>query len=480
MILLLLIACAEDKGGPGLHTGDSTAPGDTHDSGDSGSWEAPAFANPAEAEDLDDDPAAVRVRLTAAPAVHSFQLPPDEGGETVEVEGYAYNGQLPGPTIRARLGDTLTVELENALPDATTLHWHGMHVPFEMDGGTWMIDPVAAGESATYTFTLDHAGTFWYHPHFDTESQVDAGLYGVVVVEDPDEPATEDELILVLDDWALPGFGGEGARHGGEGGDGMDRVGRWTLNGQVDPQITLPGGGSTRVRLLDASNAGYLHLSWPDMRIIGGDQGLAQAISSEPVLLGPGDRAEAEWLIGEEDLVVQDLGYTGSGGDMASPTDLWTVAVEAPAPASAGIDWGMAGAPPTEDPGRTDLLYTLSGDMDTGEWYINGQQWPDITPDTVALGDEVVIEVRNLSSGEHPFHMHGYALEVLSIDGVAPAVQTLEDTVNVPIYSVLRLLLRADNPGGWMTHCHILSHAEGGMMTVIQVMDLDAARSPVR
>ena len=479
MILALLLACAAEPGAApdGALTGAGDGGGETgaHDTGEA--YVAPAFSSPAEAEDLDDDPSVVRVRLTAAPAVHRFQLPPEEGGALVERDGYAYNGQLPGPTIRARLGDTLTVELENALDEPTTLHWHGMHVPFEMDGGTWMLDPVEPGESKSYSFSLDRAGTFWYHPHFNSDAQVDLGLYGLVVVEDPDDPATDDELLMVFDDWSLPGFG----EADGEDDHGMDgHVGRWTVNGLVDPVITLTGGETARVRMLNVSNTGYLWLSWPDMRVIGGDQGLSEAISDEAVLLAPGDRAEAEWLPGSEGFVVEDLGYTANGGAMDMPSDRLLVQVQEPATADPGLDWGLSGDAPTEDPGRTDLLYTLSGDVVTGEWFINGEQWPDVTIEEVALDSTVVIEVRNVSPTEHPFHMHGHALELLSVNGVASAFRTLEDTINVPIYGVIRLLLRADNPGEWMTHCHILPHAEGGMMTVIDVGDVDAVPSPMR
>ena len=83
----------------------------------------------------------------------------------------------------------------------------------------------------------------------------------------------------------------------------------------------------------------------------------------------------------------------------------------------------------------------------------------------------MVIEIRNSSPTEHPFHLHGHAFEVLSIDGVQSESFTLEDTVNVPVRSRVRLRLVADNPGDWMAHCHILDHADRGMMTVLRVLD---------
>ena len=100
---------------------------------------------------------------------------------------------------------------------------------------------------------------------------------------------------------------------------------------------------------------------------------------------------------------------------------------------------------------------------------MNGETFPDVTMPSVDLGEEVVIEVRNVSPADHPFHLHGHAFEVLSVDGLPPPVRTVEDTVDVGVRSVVRLLLLADNPGVWMTHCHVLPHAEGGMMTMLEV-----------
>ena len=106
-----------------------------------------------------------------------------------------------------------------------------------------------------------------------------------------------------------------------------------------------------------------------------------------------------------------------------------------------------------------------------GVWLMNGEVFPNVEIGEVDFGDEVIIEVRNLSPAEHPYHLHGIAFEVLSVDGEAPAARRIEDTINVGIYGTVRLRLVADNPGDWMSHCHILPHADGGMMTVLRVHD---------
>lgn len=473
LLALLAAGCARPAEDPGVFVADDTGPADDTASEGGADWLAPALSSPAEAEDLDPDPDVLHVRLVAAP--HEFTLNSPEGAgedEDLTVQGYAYNGQVPGPTLRAKRGDTVIVEVENELDVPTTVHWHGLEVPNDMDGVPWMRDPIAPGESFTYTFTVEQAGTFWYHPHFDSERQVDLGLYGAFVLEDPADPRPEDDLVLVFDDWVLPGYGApnddrEDDPHGATGAEGL-----WTVNGLVQPALSLRGGERARLRLINASNAGYLDLSWPELRVIGGDQGLlAEAESPDSLVLSPGDRADVELLPAEADFVVEDLGYSHHGGASWEPSaSLFTATVEDPSPAGEPLDWPFPGGTVSEDPGRTDLFYTFSGDPNTGVWMINGEVFPDVTVAELALGADAVLEVRNLSPTEHPFHLHGLVFELLSLDGVAPAAPRWEDTLNLPIHGAARLRLSADNPGDWMLHCHILPHADDGMMTVLRVL----------
>lgn len=105
------------------------------------------------------------------------------GGRKLKV--WAYNGQVPGPTIRIRLGDTLRAHFVNRLRDETTIHWHGVRVPNAMDGVPHVTQPpVKPGESFLYEFTPKDAGTYWFHPHVRGSEQVERGLHGVLIVED--------------------------------------------------------------------------------------------------------------------------------------------------------------------------------------------------------------------------------------------------------------------------------------------------------
>jgi FtsP/CotA-like multicopper oxidase with cupredoxin domain len=451
-----LIACSQSKD-DNTDTGkDSTVETGT----ETGEVDArPAWANPAEAVDLDPAENVVRIQLEAAPFTYEV------AGESIE--GWAYNGQVPGPTIRVPMGATLQVELTNSMPDATTIHWHGLHVPYDMDGVIWAHDPIGPGEVFTYEFTLDQAaGTYWYHPHFDTARQVDLGLYGMLIVEDPAEPAVDFEAIAILDSHGeFEAENPEDMNHGLEGAELS-----WTVNGLVDPRLSLPKGQTGRLRVLNVSNTGYTHLQWPLMQQIASDQGLLpdrQAVES--VLLAPGDRADLE-LLANEDVVADLLPYSLNGGEaFGLPTPIWSVEITDSGPDAEALDWPFPTLSQSTDPGRTDVRWTFTGDPRTGQWEMNGETFPNVSVPELDLNQDTVIEIRNMSATEHPFHLHGHLFEVLSLDGVAPAYARLEDTVNVPIRGTLRLRLVADNPGDWMAHCHILTHAEGGMMTVLRV-----------
>ena len=128
----------------------------------------------------------------------------------VTVEAMTYNGQVPGPTIRVAEGDTLRVTLRNGLDQATSIHWHGLHVPNEMDGVAGVTqDAVEPGETFVYEFVVSHAGTFMYHSHENAVEQIDAGLYGTLIVDpQPVEGRTptvfDAEYTMLLSAWNVP------------------------------------------------------------------------------------------------------------------------------------------------------------------------------------------------------------------------------------------------------------------------------------
>jgi len=132
------------------------------------------------------------VTLTAAPTEV------DLGGRTVST--WAFNGKVPGPTIRANAGDVVKATVVNNLPDPLTVHWHGLALRNDMDGVPDLTqEAIEPGDSFAYEFTAPDPGTYFYHPH--TGTQLDRGLYGALIVDDPAQARPVKDIPILLDDW---------------------------------------------------------------------------------------------------------------------------------------------------------------------------------------------------------------------------------------------------------------------------------------
>lgn len=450
MIVALLLACEATDDSQG-----APAAPDTAADPDPGARPALPFAP--DAEDLDPAAGSLRVAMAARAATYTV------GAETIH--GYGYDGVAPGPVLRAQVGDVITLELHNALEVETTLHWHGMEVPNAMDGVTLVQTPIPAGGAFTYTVPAARPGTFWYHPHVDTDRQVDLGLYGAVVVTEPAEPVADRDVVLVFDAWDEV-ESGAGATDDHTPPD--PRLITWTVNGAVEPIWELAPGERVRARLINASNTSYLALDWPGARVLGTDQGLGDGAGDAAWVLAPGDRLEVEVLAGGGAVDVTTRPWAAAGGAaFGDSRRLFTV--EGGDVAAEPLAYPLPTDPPSPDPGRTDLIYVFQGGAPDTDWLINGEAWPDVTVATLPLGEEAIVELRNLSATNHPFHLHGNRAEVLSVDGVAPPTRRFEDTIDVAIRSRVRLRVVPDNPGDWLVHCHLLGHEQGGMIAMMRV-----------
>jgi FtsP/CotA-like multicopper oxidase with cupredoxin domain len=394
------------------------------------------------------------------------------------LDGWMYNGQVPGPMIEARVGDTLVVRLTNHLAEPTTIHWHGLRLPPPMDGTEDVQRPVAPGETFEYRFGLPDAGTFWYHPHANEVVQLERGLYGVVIVRGTDEPRVDAERTLVFDDVRLdrrgriarPGRFME--RHNGREGSVL------LLNGRVQPELAMAAGQVERWRLVNVANARYVRFSLGGtaFRIIGSDGGLLEApVSATEVLLTPGDRADI--VVGPlksgTRLHVQALPYNRGLGLPKLPAVFGSVLVGPREPSQADVPARLRTIPPlaTADahPTREVRLGGRTSLRNFVDFTVDGTPHHHGAP--VKVGELQVWDVINETPIDHPFHLHGFFFEVLSVDGVPPAYRSLEDTVNVPAKARVRIAwLPDDRPGAWMAHCHILEHHAAGMMTHFHVI----------
>jgi FtsP/CotA-like multicopper oxidase with cupredoxin domain len=427
----------------------------------------------AEAEDVDPQAAVVEVRLRARPVA--------DGGNSEGMWGY--EGVVPGPVIRGRRGDTLVVHFENGLPEATTIHWHGLRVPNDMDGVAVAQAPVPPGGSFTYRFELLDAGTFWYHPHHLSADQVERGLYAPLVVEDPaGEPAALGRPVLLVLSDAGPEAGrgtDAGVRNGREGP-------RLLVNGREQPTVAVARGARQRWRLINAARSRFflLEVAGHALVRIGGDGGLleAPAAPSDRLLLVPGERAEValvlQGAVGDRVAVRAHHYHRGADRD-----DVGADGFGDPAPVDLmylRLAEGGGGGP--DLPGRLRNLEELTvpaavveqsiriGERAQG-FVINEQPGGTHPHLRARVGETQLFSVTNHTRFDHPFHLHGFFFQRVDPQTRRPAAPVeWKDTLNLPALSSALLAVRFDDrPGLWMFHCHILDHADLGLMGMIEL-----------
>ena len=433
------------------------------------------------AEDLNSDPHVLEVSIEAR--LSDVELIPGK-----PTKAWTYNGGIPGPLLRANVGDRLIVHFKNSLPEPSSIHWHGLRIPNDMDGVPDMPEPaVPPGGTFDYDFVLPDAGTFWYHPHFDSGAQVSSGLYGPIVVDDPAEPkGLGDEVVIVMSDIAVDASGAlQAPDSGGDFGTLFGREGNLHLvNGRVAPTLHVRAGVRQRWRIINAARARYEQLLIPGVTFtrIGGEGGMLEAPESlDHLLLTPAQRADVvfEPTLAGAAAAARSLPLTwvpydrGFGTAFNRPNEtLMTLAfdtepgvVAAPLPALhrdiPAID--MTSATPV------DISLTLNPDA-AGKLAmgINGVPSWQAAHLMTKLGERQLWTVKNTIDWDHPFHLHGFFFQVLDVNGVAPAVREWRDTVNVPVDATVRLAVYFDErPGMWMFHCHILDHADAGMMGML-------------
>jgi FtsP/CotA-like multicopper oxidase with cupredoxin domain len=451
------------------------------------------------------------MRLRAAPG--HVRLVPEPHAET---PAWCYNGSIPGPEIRVRQGERLRITVENGLAEETTVHWHGVRVPNAMDGVPHLTQaPIAPGKNFVYEFEATDAGTFWYHPHQRSFEQVGRGLYGALIVEEPEPIRVDREVTWVLSDWRLTeaaeirdDFGNmHDAMHGGRVGNTV------TINGRVPEALAVRKGERIRLRLINAANARIFGLDFA------GHEPIVVALDGQPVephapdgaliVLGPAMRAD----------IILDM--TGNSGSRVSVTDRfyegleyrlvdfdytdtplrdktpdWPVVLppnplQEPDLATAirhevTFNGGMMGAMVMQEMGGSmggaspGPMGGMMGDMGMmmdmmhkgGIWFINGVAAEGHVMEpmlTLERNRSHIIAMTNATAWHHPIHLHGHSFRVISRNGKPTRHREWQDTVLMAPRERIEIAFVADNPGDWMIHCHILEHQSAVLMGVFRV-----------
>jgi FtsP/CotA-like multicopper oxidase with cupredoxin domain len=431
--------------------------------------------------DLNPDPNVLEINLEAR--VQDLEILPG-----TRTPAWTYDGALPGPLLRAKVGDRLVVHFRNSLPEPTTIHWHGLRIPAAMDGvPDHTRGAIPPGGSFDYDFVLPDAGTYWYHPHFASAAQVGDGLYGPIVVEDPSEPSgLGDESVLVLSDMSVRSDGTlEPPDGGGDFGTLFGREGNLHLvNGKLNPTLTLRAGMRQRWRIINAAKSRYEQLSLAETSFvrIGGEGGLmAEPQATDTLLLTPGQRVDVVFEPRSSAAVAGLLPLRWKAYDRGFGTafnrpdeDIMQLAfADGPSARAEPLPSLSRDVPPLVAEGATpvDITLTLdtkaSGGLAMG---INGVPSWQAEELMASVGERQLWSVQNTFDWDHPFHLHGFFFQVLDESGVPPSVAEWRDTVNVPVGGTLRFLVQYDErPGTWMFHCHILDHADAGMMGMLHL-----------
>lgn len=434
---------------------------------------------------------------------------------------YGYNGNFLGPTLIINKDDSITLNVTNNLPQATTVHWHGFHVSPENDGGPHQLINPGATWSPSFKM-LNEAATFWYHPHGEgkTEIQVSKGLAGMIIVRDTIEKKYAlprrygiDDFPLIIQSKAFDVlYQFATATH-------EDSV--MMVNGTIDPYLQVPQ-QLVRLRLLNGSadRTYYLGLSdSSDFYLIGSDGGLlAQPHLTNRIRLSTGERAEviinfANYTQGTQLYLksyASELSRGIIGADSVGTNTIVMMEGYYSNPLN-GVDFNVLRfdvTVPTANPVTTisssfapkspylesnaDVSRSIHFSADTTlsgmDAFANGPFLMNNTPfdmDSVNivtyLNNTEIWTLTNSTMVAHPFHIHDIEFFVLDINGnpPPPEYQGLKDVILVKPNDTVRFITKfttfADPMVPYMFHCHLLHHEDDGMMGAFLVVDTTAS-----
>jgi FtsP/CotA-like multicopper oxidase with cupredoxin domain len=420
-----------------------------------------------------------------APADATLKISPIEleiaPGKKIKTVGY--NGSAPGPMLRFREGQQVTIEVQNESSAPELAHWHGLYVPSAVDGameeGTPMVPPHGAQR---YSFVARPAGTRWYHSHGaagrDLKRSTYTGQFGFLYIEPKNEPGQFDAEVFL----ALHGWDGYLTTGGDEDGTLDVAYKSFSVNshalGHGDP-IRVKAGQKVMLRILNASATTQHRIA------LAGHKFMVVALDGNPVPtpreveaidMGPAERVDAivtmnqpgVWVLGEADNQMRKDGlgvvieYAGSSG-----APQWTKPAETP------WDYTVFGNV-TAQPQKTDTQIVpmvfkkkFAGSRWVDYWTVNGKSFPKTDPIIVERNKRYRLRFDNQSDEAHPVHLHRHSFELRNFAGKATS-GILKDVVVLPMKSVVDVDFVADNPGATLFHCHQQLHMDYGFMNLIQ------------
>jgi FtsP/CotA-like multicopper oxidase with cupredoxin domain len=343
--------------------------------------------------------------------------------------------------------------------------------------------PVAPGETFVYEFTPKDAGTFWFHPHTRSSEQVERGLYGVLIVEDSAPLPYSRDVVWVLDDWLRDERGQiilefntpHDLMHDGRWGNAV------TVNSSTRETLVVSSGERIRLRLLNSANARVFKpdLTVLDAKVIAIDgMYLREPINPSDLEIAPGNRVDLDVTFAASQstrVPIVDRFYASLPNHLA---DVLIDGIAPPpspfaSPAHAHVPlWREAVATPVDDALH---LNARHGGPLGFEWTINDRAFSahdhaHPAAFTFTKGAFRHLRFINESYRLHPIHLHGMFFRLLARNGASVDEPFFRDTVLIHSKETIDVGVVPLDEGHWMMHCHILEHAEAGMMTMIDVV----------
>jgi FtsP/CotA-like multicopper oxidase with cupredoxin domain len=397
------------------------------------------------------------------------------------IKTIGYNGVAPGPVLRMREGQRVTVDIFNETKMPELVHWHGLFVPSDVDGSEEEGTPVVApGAMRRYSFVPRPSGTRWYHSHMhagrDMRRATYSGQFGFLYIEPKEEPGQFDaEVLLALHGWdaSLSGQGDEGTLE--------VAYGAYSINSHAlgfGEPVRLKEGQRVLFRFLNANATEQHRIALPGhkFRVVSLDGNAVAAPREVDVIeMGPAERVDAVvtmnqpgvWILGEADDRIRGAGlgvvveYANRSG-----APQWTT------PAKTPWDYTVFGrdAENAEPAGGVVPLAfrkKFAGHNWVDHWTINGKSFPKTDSIRVRAGMRYRLRFDNQSDETHPVHLHRHSFEITKFAGKA-TTGVVKDVVVVPARKQVEVDFTADNPGPTLFHCHQQLHMDYGFMTMMQ------------
>lgn len=446
------------------------------------------------------------INLTLQNGAHQFFT-----GDTTNTMGA--NGNILGPTLLLNQGDMVNFSVNNQLSDSTTIHWHGMHISAENDGGPHSVIPPNTTWQPSFEI-MDKAATYWYHPHLHhhTDRHVSKGIAGQIWVRDNEEAALDlprtygiDDIPLVIQTKSFDA--NNQILHHSNSDDAL------MVNATIDATFDAPA-QVVRFRILNGSSQRVFNLGLTGNKTfyqIASDGGLLSApVSLTRLKLSPGERAEilidfsgmsgqaihlksfaSEFSNGFYGATNPGMGngmtMTGYNPNPLNGTDFDILefnVTTATANAVTTIPTALATVTPIPQANATttrNLTFTpaqMGMNALNNGFLINNQSFNmGVINYSIPLGSVEIWSLTNQSPIAHPFHIHDVQFYILDINGATPPanMQGRKDVVLVPPMQTVRFITAfedfANDTVPFMYHCHMLKHEDEGMMGQFLVTD---------